>query len=99
MFDGGDGGWAELSIRAPGKESVLYREYLNPNRPSGALRWKELNLDLEPFAGQTAELVLKCYNDPGKTTVADWLSWRDIVLDYRENAAALAASTPDTCKR
>jgi hypothetical protein len=101
MFDGGDGGWAELSVRAPGRESVLFREYLNPNRRSGALRWKELNLDLGPFAGQTAELVLRCYNDPGKTTVADWLNWRDIVLDYRENAVTLAppAALPGTCDR
>jgi hypothetical protein len=100
MFDGGDGGWAELSVRAPGKEAILYREYLNPKQPSGALRWKELNLDLGPFAGQKAELVLRCYNDPGKTTVADWLNWRDIVLDTRR-AAALSppAETQDSCKK
>ena len=99
MFDGGDGGWAELSVQAPGRKSVLFREYLNPDRRSGALRWKELNLDLGPFAGHTAELVLRCYNDPRKTTVADWLSWRDIVLDYRENAVTLAppAALPASC--
>jgi hypothetical protein len=101
MFDGGDGGWAELSVRAAGRQSVLFREYLNPNRRNGALRWKELNLDLGPFAGQSAELVLRCYNDPGKTTVADWLNWRDIVLDYPENSVALAppGALPATCSR
>jgi hypothetical protein len=101
MFDGGDGGWAELSVRAPGRESVLFREYLHPSRRSGALCWKELNVDLGPFAGQRAEMVLRCYNDPGKTTVADWLNWRDIVLDYRKDAAALAprSSPPDSCNR
>jgi hypothetical protein len=99
MFDGGDGGWAELSVRAPGRESVLFREYLYPNRRSGALRWKKLNLDLGPFVGHKAELVLRCYNDPGKTTVADWLNWRDIVLDHREKAvnAAPPEALPVAC--
>ena len=87
MFAAGDGAWAELSVRSDGKEDILYREYMNPVPVKEPLRWKEAALDLSPYAGRMAELILKCYNDPGKTTIADWLSWRDIVIESPSTGA------------
>ena len=81
MYDSGDGGWAQLQVRAAGKESTLYREYMEPNSRGKGLRWKEVRLDLRPFENQEVEIILKCYNDPGKNTISDWLNWRDIVLE------------------
>jgi len=85
MFDQGDGAWAEVMLRAQGKEFVVYREYMNPDPRRKSMLWKEVNIDLQRFANQEADLVLKCYNDPGKNTVADWLNWRDIVIESAEN--------------
>ena len=84
MYDNGDGGWAEIRLRSGGKEVVLYHEYMQPNPPGKGLQWKEVRLDLRPFANQEAELILGCHNDRGKNTISDWLNWRNIVIE-REN--------------
>ena len=81
MFNQGDGGWAEAALRIKGKEVVIYREYLRPDLNQSNLVWKEVTFDLRPYANEQADLVLKCYNDAGKNTVADWLNWRDIVIE------------------
>ncbi len=78
MYDMGDGGWAEVAWRSQGKESVLFQEYLNPDNRRRHLLWKDITIDLSPCANQEGDLVLKCFNDPGKNTVADWLNWRDL---------------------
>lgn len=81
MYDNGDGGWAEVHLRSGGEERVLYREYMQPNPPGEGLQWKEVRLDLRPFANREAELILRCCNDRGKNTISDWLNWRDIVIE------------------
>ena len=81
MFEQGDGGWAEAALRLAGKETVLYREHMQPDPRRRSLLWKEVRIDLRRFEDQEADLVLKCYNDRGKNTVADWLNWRDIVIE------------------
>jgi hypothetical protein len=84
MFNQGDGGWAEAVLRTGGKEIPIYREYLLPDLKRRNLVWKEVIFDLQPYANERADLVLKCYNDAGKNTVADWLNWRDIVIETSE---------------
>jgi hypothetical protein len=81
MYDNGDGGWAEIRLRSGGKDVVLYHEYMQPNPPGKGLQWKEVRVDLRPFANQEAELILGCYNDRGKNTISDWLNWRNIVIE------------------
>jgi hypothetical protein len=80
MYDMGDGGWAEVRLRARGSETTLFREYMNPNPPGRGFSWREVDIDLSPHAGKDAELVLECYNDPGKNTISDWLNWRDLSI-------------------
>lgn len=79
----GDGAWAEAALRTSQGESVLFREYMHPDPGRKSLFWREVKIDLQPFAGREAELILKCTNAPGNNTVADWLNWRDIVLEPR----------------
>jgi hypothetical protein len=81
MFDQGDGGWAEAALRTAGGESVVFREYMRPDPMKRSHTWKEVVVDLQQFENEEADLILKCYNDPGKNTVADWLNWRDIVIE------------------
>jgi hypothetical protein len=81
MFDQGDGGWAEAAMRTQGKESVIFREYMRLSPKEKSHSWKEVAVDLQAYWNEEADLILKCYNDPGKKTVADWLNWRDIVLE------------------
>jgi hypothetical protein len=81
MFDIGDGGWAEMRLRSNGAETVLFREYMHPNPAGSGPSWREVGLDLRRFQGQKAELILRCYNDKGKNTIADWLNWRDMVME------------------
>jgi len=81
MHDQGDGGWAELRIRSGAEETVHYRRYFKPNARGEGLSWEDVRVDLKEYEGKNVELILRCYNDPGKTTVADWLNWRRIVLD------------------
>ena len=80
MFEQGDGAWAEAMLRTQGGEISAYREYMKPDPLRAELNWKEVQVDLRRFSGQEAELILKCTNDPGKFTVADWLNWRDITI-------------------
>ena len=80
MFDQGDGAWAEADLQTVEGTVTLYREYMQPNSKAQGIRWKELNIDLQPYAQRKADLILKCYNDPGKKTNADWLNWRDIAI-------------------
>jgi hypothetical protein len=75
-------------LRTRGKEIVIYREYLLPDLKRRNLVWKEVIFDLRPYANAQADLVLKCYNDAGKNTVADWLNWRDIVIETAEGKPA-----------
>ena len=77
-------GWAEAVLRIQGKEIAIYGEYLRPDLKQRNLVWKEVIFDLEPYANEQADLVLKCHNDAGKNTVADWLNWRDIVIETAE---------------
>jgi hypothetical protein len=81
MHDQGDGAWAEAAIRAHGREQVIYREYMKLDAKEKNLLWKEVRVDLRDFVDTEPDLILKCYNDPGKNTVADWLNWRDIVIE------------------
>ena len=81
MFDQGDGGWAEAALRTAGGESVVFREYMRLDPKKRSHTWKEVVVDLRQFGNEEADLILKCYNDPGKNTVADWLNWRDIVIE------------------
>jgi hypothetical protein len=83
MYDQGDGGWAEAAIRAKGKETSVFREYLKPDSKRRNLVWQEVRVDLQDYQNVEAELILKCYNDPGKNTIADWLNWRDIVIERK----------------
>jgi len=88
MFNQGDGGWAEALLRVQGKDIVIYREYWRPDLRQANLVWKEVIFDLRPYANEKADLVLKCYNDAGRNTVADWLNWRDIVIETAQGNAA-----------
>ncbi len=81
MFDQGDGGWAAVDLKTSKGEVTLYREYMQPNPPKQCLRWKEVQVDLQPYAQSDAEFILRCYNDPGKLTIADWLNWRDMTIE------------------
>jgi len=81
MFDQGDGGWAEAALRIRGKESIIFRDYMRLSPKEKSHLWKEVIVDLQPYRNEEADLILKCYNDPGKNTVADWLNWRDIVIE------------------
>jgi hypothetical protein len=80
MFDQGDGGWAEMDLQTGEGKVTLYREYIQPNSKAQGIQWKEMSIDLQPYAQRDADLILKCYNDPGKKTSADWLNWRDIAI-------------------
>jgi len=80
MFDQGDGGWAEVDLQTAEGKVTLYREYMQPNSKAQGIQWKEMSIDLQPYAQRDADLILKCYNDPGKKTNADWLNWRDIAI-------------------
>ena len=80
MFDQGDGGWAAVELRTGEGTVPLYREYMQPNSQAQGIRWKALDIDLQPYAQRDADLILKCYNAPGKKTQADWLNWRDIAI-------------------
>jgi hypothetical protein len=81
MYELGDGGWAEASLRKEGKERVLYREYMKPDSRRTSLLWKEKIIDLQAAADWDGELILRCYNDQNRTTIGDWLNWRDIVIE------------------
>ncbi len=83
MFDQGDGGWAEALLRSQGREYVLYREHMTVDPARRSLLWREVRVDLQRFANEEAELILKCYNDKGRNTVADWLNWRDIAIESK----------------
>lgn len=76
MHDRGDGAWAEVAVRCEGREESVFRKYMNPNSPGQGLSWQEVVLDLSSYAGRPIDLVLSCRNEPGNTTVADWLNWR-----------------------
>jgi hypothetical protein len=80
MFEQGDGLWAEAALRIRGKDTVLYREHLQTDPWRRSLPWKEISIDLRQFENEEADLVLRCYNDPGRNTIADWLNWRDMTL-------------------
>jgi hypothetical protein len=80
MFDQGDGGWAAVDLKTPKGESRIFGEYMQPNAPKQCLQWKGVQVDLGPYANSSAELILRCFNDAGKQTIADWLNWRDIIL-------------------
>jgi hypothetical protein len=80
MFDQGDGGWAEADVQTAEGKVTVFREYMQPNSKARGIQWKELSIDLQPYAQRDAELILKCYNDSGKKTGADWLNWRDIFI-------------------
>lgn len=80
MFEQGDGLWAEAALRVRGKDTVIYREHLQTDPRRRSLPWKEVGIDLRQFENEEADLVLKCYNEPGRNTIADWLNWRDIAL-------------------
>ena len=88
MNELGDGGWAEALLRTDGKDKVIFQEYMTPDAKRRSPLWKEVSIDLQPFADQNAELILKCYNDPGKNTVADWLNWRDIAIETEDASSA-----------
>lgn len=90
MYDSGDGAWAEVCVRAAGEETALYRQYMQPNAPGIGPQWKEVRLDLQQFAGRKAELILKCYNDKGKNTAADWLNWRDMAIETENLQASVS---------
>ncbi len=77
----GDGAWAEVLLRTGTQEKVLFREYMHPDPSRRSLLWKEVHVDLSPFAPEKADLILRCYNDAGKNTVGDWLNWRKVVLE------------------
>jgi hypothetical protein len=81
MYDTGDGGWAELHVRSGGEETSLFRKYMHPNPKGKGFRWEEHRLDLQPFTGRQADIILKCYNEPGNNTVSDWLNWRDLSIE------------------
>ncbi len=91
MYDLGDGAWAELRVRTRKEEVTLYREYLTPNPKGRGLRWKEVSLNLRAFANQDAEIVLRCYNEKGKSTIADWLNWRGLAIESLESVRETAA--------
>jgi hypothetical protein len=80
MFDQGDGAWAEADLQTVEGKATIFREYMQPNSKTQGIRWKEMDIDLQPYAQRNAELILKCYNEPGKKTDADWLNWRDIAI-------------------
>jgi hypothetical protein len=92
MYDHGDGGWAELRMRAGENETVLLRRYMRPNPPGKGLTWEAVSLELKAFQGQIGELILRCYNNPGANTVADWLNWRDLAIETPHDLNA--APTP-----
>lgn len=81
MYDMGDGGWAEAGIRVDGREDSLYRKYMNPNPRGKGFKWEEVSVDLSRYAGRQADLVFSCRNSAGKSTIADWLNWRDVVIE------------------
>jgi len=81
MFDAGDGGWAEIRFRAGEREHLLYRRRMNPNPPGTGPQWTEVNLDLGRFALAEGEVLLRCFNSPGATTLADWLNWRGLAIE------------------
>ena len=83
MYSQGDGAWAEATLRTRKGEFVVYCEYMHPDPHRETLVWKEVHFNLRQFAGEDADLILKCYNDPGKNTVADWLNWRDITIESK----------------
>jgi len=88
MFNQGDGGWAEALLRVRGKDIVIYREYWRPDLRQANLVWKEVTFDLRPYANEQADLILRCYNDAGRNTVADWLNWRDIAIETAQGSPA-----------
>jgi hypothetical protein len=81
MYGDGDGGWAEVVVHAGRKSVPVYRQHFNPNPGATSLAWKEVRIDLQNVEDPGAELVLRCYNDRGKNTAADWLNWRDITIE------------------
>jgi hypothetical protein len=81
MHDQGDGAWAELSLLCGGREDLLFRKYMNPNLRGKGLTWEPKRLDLARYSGKKAELILRCRNSRGNSTVADWLNWRDTRLE------------------
>jgi hypothetical protein len=84
MYGMGDGGWAEARIRVGDNDIPVYRNYFKPDPNARSLAWKEVRFDLPEIGNRGAELVLRCYNDPGKNTAADWLNWRDITIEARK---------------
>jgi len=81
MHDTGDGAWAEVSVLCDGRRESLFRKSMKPNPKGSGLAWEEVGLDLAAYAGRKVQFVLSCRNDPGRTTVADWLNWRDMRLE------------------
>jgi hypothetical protein len=80
MFENGDGGWAEAALLSGGKEFVVFQQYMHPDPERKSLLWQEVSVDLQSYENKEVVLILKCYNDPGKNTITDWLNWRDIVI-------------------
>jgi hypothetical protein len=80
MYDAGDGGWDEAVLRTDAKETIVFREHMRPNPKISTLLWKAVKVDLRPFANRKVDLILKCYNNPGGNTIADWLNWRDLSI-------------------
>lgn len=91
MFDLGDGAWAEASLRTGSGDEVLFRQRMYADSKMRRLLWQEVTVDLSKYEGVDARLILKCYNDPGGNTVADWLNWREIEIA----SAPEPASGPD----
>ena len=82
----GDGGWAEVVWRSEGRRSYSFASTLLPTTNAGTCSGRTLP-STSPYANQRGDLVLKCYNDAGKNTVADWLNWRDLVIEPRDEVA------------
>ncbi len=77
-----------MRLKTERSETVIFRQYMKPNPRGEGPSWKAVEVDLAAYAGQQGELVLNCSNDRGKTTIADWLNWRDIAVETRPNLSA-----------
>jgi hypothetical protein len=71
----GDGIIGRLWIRDEQGERLLLEEEILPGRGRTGSEWVDTRYDLSAYAGRPVQLKLETRNQPGRTTVADWLAW------------------------
>jgi hypothetical protein len=87
VFDkvAGDGVEFILELKdSTGKITKLFSRYIDPKHNAGERRWVDGEADLDPWRGQTVELLLTTTPGPKGDTSYDWAAWSDFYFEGHE---------------